>query len=55
MCGIVIVVSDFGAWRDGGSVFFEGVSEDGGMFSALALALASASGGLGLSLGGREA
>ena len=51
MCGIVIVVSGFGAWRDGGSVSFERVSEGGGMFSALALA----SEGFGVSLGGREA
>ena len=36
--------------RDCGRVFFEGVSEEGGMFSALAMA----SEGLGVSVGGRE-
>ena len=45
------VVSDFGTWRDGGSVSFERVSEEGGMFSELALA----SGGFGVSISDREA
>lgn len=34
---MVIVGSGLETWRDGGSVSFERVSEDGGMFSALAL------------------
>lgn len=38
MCGIVIVDSGLDTWRDGGSLSFDSVSEDGGMFSASAWA-----------------
>ena len=51
MCGIVMVCSGLETWRDGGSVFSETVSEDGGMFSASA----RASGGFWVSVRGREA
>ena len=38
MWGIVIVGSGLETWRDGGSVSFDGLSDEGGMFSALATA-----------------
>ena len=38
VCGIVIVGSGLETCRDGGRVFFEGISEEGGMFSVLAMA-----------------
>ena len=38
MCGIVIVGSGLETCRDGARVFYEGRSEEGGMFSVLAMA-----------------
>ena len=38
VCGIAMVGSELGICRDRGSVSFESVSDEGGMFSALATA-----------------
>lgn len=38
MCGIVIVGSGLDTWRDEGSLPFEAVSREGGMFSAFDIA-----------------
>lgn len=51
MCSIVMVGSGLETWRDGASVSFGRVSDEGGMFSALAMV----SGGFWMSIDGREA
>lgn len=50
MCGIVMVGSGLEICRDGASVSFGTTSDEGGMFSALAMI----SGGFGVSIDGRE-